>query len=203
MREAGMNFPLACKDGSHPWTAEQVKYSIPQTREKTEWNGRNHLVYRYKRVNGIENRAGGETMRVNHPHFEIYNKEKGAATYKNSWITSLETSKNNGENMTACARARWKIGNEHNNILKNHGYNPEHNFGHGKEHANGLFCLLNLLAFLFHGIQRLIDGEYRKACGHASRKIDFFWALRCEVNRYFHKNWGSLFLAVSGLPPDG
>jgi hypothetical protein len=203
IREAGMNFLLACKDESHPWIAEQVKYSIPRTHEKTEWNGRNHLVYRYKWVNGIENRADGETMGVNHLYFEIYNREKKEVTYKNSWITDIEISKGNAENMTARARARWKIENEHNNILKNHGYNLEHNFGHGKEHANEIFCLLNLLAFLFHGIQRLVDDEYRRAYDHASRKIDFFWALRYEVNRYFHKNWVSLFLTVSGLPPDG
>ncbi|MDR0759645.1 MAG: hypothetical protein LBF74_05975, partial [Treponema sp.] len=106
-------------------------------------------------------------------------------------------------NMTACARARWKIENEHNNVLKNHGYNLEHNFGHGQEHANGIFCLLNLLAFLFHGIQGLADEGYRKAFGSFGRKINFFWTLRCEVNRYFHKNWISLFLTVSGHPPDG
>jgi hypothetical protein len=52
-------FPLIRKDGSHPWIAEQVKYSIPQTYGKIEWNGRNHSVHRYKRVNGAENRADG------------------------------------------------------------------------------------------------------------------------------------------------
>jgi hypothetical protein len=86
---------------------------------------------------------------------------------------------------------------------KNHGYNPEHNFGHGKEHASGIFCLLNLFAFLVHGIRCLIDDGYRKAYDHASRKIDFFWALRYEASRYFHKNWVSLFLTVFGHPPDG
>jgi hypothetical protein len=140
-------------------------------------------------------------MSVNYLYFEIYNKEKGAVTYKNSWITNLEIRKSNAENMTA--RARWKTENEHNNVLKNHGYNLEHNFGHGKEHANGIFCLLNLFAFLVHGIQRLVDDGCRKACGHASRKIDFFRALRYEANRCFHKNWISLFLTVSGHPPDG
>jgi hypothetical protein len=88
-------------------------------------------------------------------------------------------------------------------VLKNHGYNPEHNVGHGKEHANGIFCLLNLPAFLFHGIQRLINDDYRKAYDHASRKIDFLRALRYEASRYFHKNWVSLFLTASGHPPDG
>jgi hypothetical protein len=69
--------------------------------------------------------------------------------------------------------------------------------------ANELFCLFNLPAFLFHGIQRLADEGCRKAYGSFGRKIDFFWALRYEVNRYFHKNWVSLFLTVSGHPPDG
>ncbi|MDR1256493.1 MAG: hypothetical protein LBJ86_01955 [Spirochaetaceae bacterium] len=46
IREAGMNFPLVCKDGSRPRVAEQVKYSIPKTYEKTEWNGLNHLTCR-------------------------------------------------------------------------------------------------------------------------------------------------------------
>jgi hypothetical protein len=54
-------------------------------------------------------------MSVNHLHFEIYNKEKGEVTYKNSWVTDIEINKDNGENMTACARARWKIENGHNN----------------------------------------------------------------------------------------
>jgi hypothetical protein len=38
-------------------------------------------------------------------------------------------------------RARWKIENEHNNVLKNHGYHFEHNFGHGGNHAGGMYCL--------------------------------------------------------------
>ena len=33
-----------------------------------------------------------------------------------------------------CARARWKIENETFNVLKQHGYHLEHNFGHGKGH---------------------------------------------------------------------
>jgi hypothetical protein len=99
------------------------------------------MVYRYTWVNGIENRADRETMKVNYLYFEMYNQEKEAVTYKNSWITNLEINEQNVENMAACACARWKIENEHNNVLKNHGDNLEHNFGHGQEHANEIFCL--------------------------------------------------------------
>lgn len=44
--------------------------------------------------------------------------------------------------MVAAGRARWKIENENNNVLKNHGYHFEHNFAHGKQQ------LANFLAFL-------------------------------------------------------
>ena len=83
------------------------------------------------------------------------------------------------------------------------GYNLEHNFGHGKEHANEIFCMLNLLAFLFHGIQRLADDAYRNAYWSLGRKTNFFWGLRYEVSRYFHESWLSLLSTVSGHPPDG
>ena len=53
--------------------------------------------------------------------------------------------------IASCGRARWKIENEHNNVLKNHGYNLRHNFDHGKDHASEMYCLLNLLSFLWHG----------------------------------------------------
>jgi hypothetical protein len=53
------------------------------------------------------------------------------------------------------------------------------------------------LAFLFHGIRRLVDDKYRKACNSFGRKVDFFWALRYEANRYFHKNL--LFTVPDGL----
>jgi hypothetical protein len=42
--EAGMNFLLTCKDESHPWIAEQARYSKPERYEKAEWNGRNHCL---------------------------------------------------------------------------------------------------------------------------------------------------------------
>ena len=42
--------------------------------------------------------------------------------------------------LTSCGRSRWKIENEYNNVLKNHGYNLEHNLGHGKNHAGDMYC---------------------------------------------------------------
>jgi hypothetical protein len=201
--DAGMHFLFTCKDESHPWIAEQVRYAEVEQREERTWNGRSHLVYRYKWVNGLENRAEGEKLPVSYLDFEIYNEEQQKRTYHNSWITSHVIDMESVKNIADCARARWKIENEHNNILKRRGYNLEHNFGHGKNHANEIFCQLNLLAFLFHGIQDHVDEDYRKARGSFGRRDDFFAALRYEVSRYLHENWHDLLLTVAGLPPDG
>jgi hypothetical protein len=81
---------------------------------------------------------------VNYLHFEIYNGEEDKITYKNSWITNHAISGENVRGIEECGRARWKTGNEHNNLLKRRGYNMKHNFGHGENHANGVFCPLNL-----------------------------------------------------------
>jgi hypothetical protein len=66
-----------------------------------------------------------------------------------------------------------------------------------------VYCLLNLLGFLFHGIQALGDEDYRKARKAFGRRDAFFWALRYEINRYFHEDWLHLFLTISGDAPDG
>jgi hypothetical protein len=145
--EAGMDFLLTYKDESHPWIAEQAANSLSEIHEKWEWNGRNHLVYRYRWVNGIENRAEGEKLTVNYLYFEIYNEEKGEITYENSWISNHPLGKDTVKGIAERARARWKIEHKHNNVLKRRGYNLEHNFGHGESHARGIFFLLNLLAF--------------------------------------------------------
>jgi hypothetical protein len=62
--EWGLSFLFTCKDESHPWIAEQVRWGEAETLVITEWNGRNHLEYRYRWINGIENRAEGGKLRA-------------------------------------------------------------------------------------------------------------------------------------------
>ncbi|MDR2629580.1 MAG: hypothetical protein LBC60_01505, partial [Spirochaetaceae bacterium] len=90
----------------------------------------------------------------------------------------------------------------YNNVLKNRGYNLKHNFGHGKEHAGEVFCLLNVLSYLIHGIQDMADEEYRKTRGNFGRRDAFFWVLRYEMSRYLHGDWTDFLLAIAGDAPD-
>jgi hypothetical protein len=63
--------------------------------KRREWNGRNHLEYRYRWMNGVENQCEGERLSVNYLELEIGNEEKGTITYKNSWITDKEVGEEN------------------------------------------------------------------------------------------------------------
>jgi hypothetical protein len=199
--DKGMSFIFTCKPSSHPWITEQVKNSYPEKRSCRKWNGREHLIYRYKWVNGVEIRSEGTPFPVNYFELQIWNVEKKEITFKNSWITNKTVNKDNVKHLCECARTRWKIENENNNVLKHRGYNLEHNFGHGKNHAAEVFCLLNLLSFLIHSLQDFSDEDYKKARAAYGRRDEFFSALRYEMSHYPHDNWHDFLITIAeGLP---
>ena len=88
-------------------------------------------------------------------------------------------------------------------MLKNHGYNLAHNFGHGQNHASENFCLMNFLAFLFHTILYLGDENYRAARDRAGRRDSFQYALQYAFIRFLHESWEAFIIFVWGDEPDG
>jgi amino acid permease len=119
----------------------------------------------------------------------IGNGETGKRTYYNSWITDKPTGAGNEERPVGCGRARWKTGNGHNNVLKNRGYNLEHNFGHGENPADESFCLLNLTAvfsmktglLLFFSSGEMSQTSDTLNCCRRETPLDFylFYVLYC------------------------
>ena len=69
-------------------------------------------------------------------------------------------------------RARWKIENENNNVLKTKGYHFEHNFGHGKTYLSATLLSLNLLAFLFHTVLEWSDAPYALVRQELVRRVN-------------------------------
>ncbi len=63
--------------------------------------------------------------------------------WPNAFATNFTVSKNNVKQIVADGRARWKIENENNNILKNNGYNLKHKFGHGKKYLSAVLLTSN------------------------------------------------------------
>jgi hypothetical protein len=69
-----------------------------------------------------------------------------------NWITDKPIEAGTVKHLAACGRARRKIEREHNNVLKNHGYNLEHNFWHGQNHVSENFYLLPVGVPVSHDI---------------------------------------------------
>ena len=187
--EHGYSFIFTCKESSHPWLSETVKNSYLKETTRREWNGRHHLKYTYQWLNGVEIRDNKETLLVNYLSVSIWNEKLNKRTFLNTWITNKTITEDNAAHLASCARARWKIENEHNNVLKNHGYNLEHNFGHGKTYASEMYCLLNLLAFQMHSILDINDDDYQKARACAGRRDEFFNELRYAMKFKLYESW--------------
>lgn len=64
------------------------------------------------------------------------------------WIHACRFTENNVYKLMRGTRVRWKIENETFNTLRNHGYNFEHEFGHGYHNLSTVFAHLMMLAFM-------------------------------------------------------
>jgi hypothetical protein len=201
--ERGYSFIFTCKDTSHPWIAETVANSFLEETSRREWNGRHHLTYTYQWLNGVEIRDNKETLLVNYLSLTIWNEGLNKRTFYNTWITNKTITRDNAAHLASCGRARWKIENEHNNILKNHGYNLKHNFGHGKTYASEMYCLLNLLAFQMHSILDINDEDYKKARAYARRRDEFFNELRFCMRYKLFESWQQCMVLIYSDPDPG
>src|SRR5262249_22574966 len=76
--------------------------------------------------------------------------------------------------IATCGRGRWKIENEGFNVMKNHGYELEHNFGHGKKFLAMTLAALNLLAFPWHSVLDLIEPPWNAAREAAAKRTASF-----------------------------
>lgn len=124
---------------------------------------------------------------------EVWERNKaGVQTYHNSWVTDLDVTAENVSEIVGIGRSKWKVENEHFNIQKNHGYELEHNFGHGKKNLSHIFYLLNLLAFVVHKIIERGDSQYRQCFDDGISRREFWNGLRTLFSKILFESWSSL-----------
>ena len=99
-----------------------------------------------------------------------------------------------------CARPRWKIENETFNVLKQHGYHLEHNFGHGNDTPAGVLVVLNLLAFSLHSACELAETLWQSARQRLGTRRRLFEHLRTVTEYQVFPDWNVLLslLATGG-----
>jgi len=131
--------------------------------------------------------------------WEIVPQKDGTnkSQYYGKWITDLEIRSDNAQTLIDAARARWKIENECFNSLKNHGYNIEHNYGHGSNHLCYNFYNFTLLAFTMHQIHQLTDKLFQEMRARFSRLGALWERIRNAVEFLFFSSMEMLWEVIA------
>lgn len=197
----GGSFILTCKPSSHKTLAEYVNGVDLDSLSKTEGVGTAKRIYRYRWMEGVPIRDGKDALIVNWLEIEIA-KPNGKVTYRSSFVTDLALNRQTVSDIAACGRARWKIENESFNVLKNSGYNLEHNFGHGKDTLASILVTLNLLAFAMHNACDLAEGLWQDGRQKVGARMRLFEHIRSLVVYLVFPSWTSLLRTIrTGRPP--
>ncbi|MFZ2522943.1 MAG: transposase [Minisyncoccia bacterium] len=78
-----------------------------------------------------------------------------------NWITDIKITSENVEQIEIGGRQRWRIENDIFDVMKNHGYHLEHNYGHGKKHLAKNLMLLMFLSSLVDSMQEMMCTRYQ------------------------------------------
>jgi hypothetical protein len=151
--------------------------------------GKHAEIYTYRYANQLPLTGEADAVTVNWCEMTITREDTGEQRYKNAFVTDFEVVDTSVEAIVRDGRARWKVENENNNVLKTKGYHIEHNFGHGSQHLASLLLSLNLLAFLFHTVLDLVDEQYRAIRQALGTRRRFFQDLEALLRYFQFENW--------------
>lgn len=193
LRAKRLNYVLVVKPESHKemfeWVEELEQCGGSERGTYSEGVASKRRYYEYRIVRQVPLNGRLESYDT---FVEVWERDgKGKLLYHNSWMTNLEVNKENVAEIVKIGRSRWKIENEQFNVQKNHGYELEHNYGHGKKNLSMVFYLLNLLAFIAHIILALGDRLYQ-VCGRRYSRKELWNGLRNFMNKVLVWSWQEL-----------
>lgn len=205
IEDAKQFFLFVCKPDSHKTLYEEVallekiKNGI-STQQIRRWNGRHHELWTYRWALQLPLRASEDTLYVNCCELHITDEQSGVTLFHNALVTNHLLTAQNVVAACQLGRTRWKVENEAINVLKNHGYHLEHNFGHGDHHLSSTLFALNLLAFLVHTSLYIANSQYRLIRDELVIRITFFDDLRALTRYIIFDSWQHLFtFMIDGL----
>lgn len=191
-----LNFIFTCKPSSHKIMYEMLhgydclgttKNFVNKTRVKNKLH-----TETYKYINGIRIKDGQDALNLNWCSVTVTD-HNNKQIYKNDFVTNFKVTEQNIVDIVKAGRARWKVENENNNTLKRHGYNLEHNFGHGNNFLCNLLATLNIIAFAFHTILEMKNLKYQQARAQAGARYSLFDNFRILSIYMLFRNWEHLF----------
>jgi hypothetical protein len=190
-------FVFVCKPDSHVALYNELalldKIGGVTTQTIRHWNGRYAEISTYRWANQVPLRTGTAALLVNWCELTVTNEATGAVLFHNAWATNHSLTAPNVAEIVQVGRTRWKVENENINVLKNHGYHLEHNFGHGEQHLSTVLFSLNLFAFLVHTAQHLTNEAYRLLRETLAVRRTFFHDLKALTRYIVFDSWEALF----------
>jgi hypothetical protein len=203
LADAGDDFIFTCKQTSHKALYDFIDGAEPERHVETIRKGKAVETRRYRWIAGVPLRDGKDAALVNWIAFEIFDHH-GRVKYSIAWVTSLPVTKANVADLAAAGRSRWKIENETFNVMKNHGYELEHNFGHGETFLAMMLAALNLLAFAWHSALDIVEPPWQAARQAAEKRASFFAHLLTLTTYVVFPSWLAVLeaLATFTIPPE-
>lgn len=159
--------------------------------KKMKYTDEKGLCHHYEWIHNMPLNCRGDKIKVNVLLYKVIDTSS-KIKYQNIWITDLEITEENVKTLVLGGRCRWKSENECFNVLKNHGYNLEHNYGHGDKNLCFNFYLLTLLAFFMHQVFELSSIIYQTARKKFGSKKHMWEILRAYIKIIVFDSWESL-----------
>jgi hypothetical protein len=207
LKDKHYHFILVCKPDSHANLYQTVDFlaanGVLGSKVVRRWVGKYAEISTYRYANQLPLTGEADALTVNWCEVTIIREDTGELLYKNAFATDFEVTDTTLEAIVRDGRARWKVENENNNVLKTKGYHIEHNFGHGSQYLASLLLSLNLLAFLFHTVLDLVDEQYRAIRQALGTRRRFFQDMEALLRYFQFQNWDDvLTFMFKGLELD-
>ncbi len=189
-----MHYIFAAKPSDHTYLFDWIDgFEALHRIEFQDEKGRTHI---YEWMNDVPLNGKEKSISVNFFRCQLVGKKnkksKEKVLYKNSWVSDLVITKDTICTMVKGARCRWKNENECFNVMKNHGYYMDRNYGHGKKNLCFNFYLLTLLAFFCHQIAELTDLQYQACRKQFGSKRHLWENLRAQIRLFIFESWEQL-----------
>ena len=189
LKSQNMRFILGAKEKDHKWLFDWVRNS-DEVEEVSYTKGKRRGILRF--LNDAPLNDSRSDVRVN--FLECVETTEKGKEIRFTWVTDLKITRKNAQQLMKGGRARWKIENETFNTLKNHGYQFEHNFGHGKQNLSTIFVNLMLLAFYVDQIQQTASKAFKRAMSYVRGNKSTLWnKLKSAVMWLCLESWEQAF----------
>ena len=188
-----MHYLFAAKPEDHKYLMEWINtYKTLNTITFVDKKKKTHF---YEWMNEVPLNGRKDSINVNFFRCKITGfdkKGKEKVLYSNSWVSDLAIDSENIKKLVEAGRCRWKCENEIFNVMKNHGYCMERNYGHGNNNLCFNNYLLTLIAFFMHQIFALTDTLYGSCRVKFGSKKHMWETLRAYIKIIIFDTWEHL-----------